>query len=158
MIVGAVISPDGCYRYLLWRVWGDQGRICCFVMLNPSTADASIDDRTIRKCIKFAKKWGFDGIVVVNLFAYRATKPKELKIAVDPVGPENDKYLRLVIESPSVEMIVCAWGENGSLNDRSSVVKKLIVNRSSWALRVSLKTGQPHHPLYIPDDTTPFKI
>lgn len=88
----AVISDDGLYRYLLERHWDDTTSSCTFVMLNPSTADALVDDPTIRRCVGFAKSFGCGSLRVVNLYAYRATKPAELWTVDDPVGPANGSY------------------------------------------------------------------
>ena len=89
----AVLSPCGAYRYLLTRRFGPGKKLATFVMLNPSTADAERDDATIRKCVGFARSWGCAGLQVVNLFAFRATDPTDLRMADDPVGPENDVWL-----------------------------------------------------------------
>ena len=141
----ATISPSGLYRYRLGRTWG-IGETCLFVMLNPSTADAERDDATIRKCMGFARRWGFDGIEVVNLFAYRATDPKMLRRVADPVGPLNDQ----IIEHEAIlhPLIVAAWGANGGLLGRSTRVRKLL-GPSAKCFRIG-KTGEPDHPLYQP--------
>ena len=89
----AVISDCGKYRYRLTRKWG-YGRPCGFIMLNPSTADALHDDPTIRRCVGFAKAWGCGALIVVNLFAVRATSPREMMRADDPVGPENKEHVQ----------------------------------------------------------------
>src|SRR5579859_5937119 len=93
MRAGATFSACRTYRYRLWRSWEPRGSRCVFVGLNPSTADESTDDATIRKCVGFAKRWGFGAIEVVNLFAYagvRSTDPRSLLGVSDPVGPDND--------------------------------------------------------------------
>src|SRR5262245_19133112 len=89
----ALISPCGLYRYWLTRTWDNSLRRVCWVMLNPSTADAEQDDPTIRRCVGFARSWGAGGIIVVNLFAFRASDPKALLRAADPVGPDNDGHI-----------------------------------------------------------------
>src|SRR6185369_17379869 len=89
----AVISKCGKYRYSLRREWIGGAGTVCFIMLNPSTADASVDDPTIRRCIGFAQRWGYQILEVVNLYAYRATRPRDMFAAADPVGPENEYYL-----------------------------------------------------------------
>ena len=141
----AHISRDGKYRYMLVRRWGKGYRYLCFVMLNPSTADALVDDATIRKCIGWAKRFGYDGIIVVNLFAYRATNPEALKQVVDPVGPHNDKWILYAVECAA--KIICAWGNNGKLLDRNVEVLKLMRWWNLYCFKLS-KTGQPVHPLY----------
>ena len=108
---GADISEDGRYRYVLWRdgLVGDDDRACLFIMLNPSTADATKDDPTIRKCIGFCKRWGYGQLFVVNLFAFRTTDPKWLLSgAVDPVGPCNN--MAITGMALCCGDIVCAWG------------------------------------------------
>src|SRR5689334_10494992 len=104
----AMLSPDSNYRYSLRRTWREGSRIVCFIMLNPSTADADLDDPTIRRCIGFAKSWNYDALEVVNLFAWRATKPSVLASIDDPEGLENDGSI--LKAAARAEMIVCAWG------------------------------------------------
>lgn len=147
----ARISDCGRYRYTLQRSWHPAGmnRFVCWVMLNPSTADERQDDPTIRRCVNFAKAWGYDGIEVVNLYAWRATKPTELWKQKDPVGPNNDVTIRLV--SFASALTVCAWGNNAK-DKRLREVTPLLCE--PHALRVT-KAGQPAHPLYLPQDLTP---
>lgn len=151
--MGADISSDGRYRYRLWRSWG-PGTRCVWVMLNPSTADSNIDDPTIRKCVGFAQRWGHEGIEVVNLFAWRATKPSELYTVADPVGPRCDEALMAAVSSH--EHVVLAWGNNGVLKGRGQEVFDLI--RGECIPGALHKTGQdqPGHPLYLPYTTKPF--
>lgn len=104
---GAILSEDGLYRYRLWRRWG-TGPHALWVMLNPSTADANQDDPTIRKCMGFAKLWGFEGIEVVNLFAWRSTSPDAIRMVADPVGPENDVHIREA--AAKAPQVVAGWG------------------------------------------------
>lgn len=114
-----------------------------FIMLNPSTADALKDDPTIRRCIAYAQGWGYGMLEVVNLFAWRATFPRELALAPDPVGPENDEYLRhaLVIS----DVAICAWGRHGG--ERAEKVKLLGEQYPLHVLGFN-KDGSPVHPLY----------
>ena len=100
-------NVDGHYRYMLGRQWGAPPFLL-WMMLNPSTADATEDDPTIRRCSGFAKHWGFGGLVVVNLFAFRATNPADLRAAEQPIGPENDRHL--VNAARSCPRVVAAWG------------------------------------------------
>lgn len=104
---GASLSSDGRYRYELTRRWDNSTSTVTYVMLNPSTADASVDDPTIRRCIGFAQSHGFGGLRVLNLYAFRATQPKDMFRAIDPVGPENDTYLGNLDTGSTV---VAAWG------------------------------------------------
>lgn len=171
---GATISTDGRYRYKLWREWrgvapdknwrwlgakdGSGQELgwplsCVFVMLNPSTADGSKDDPTIRRCVGFAKRLGYDRLVVVNLFAYRATNPKEL-LALnhddDPVGVENSTYVkRATFEDCGV--VVCAWGAHGSHLGQAETVMGWLPSDKTYCLGKT-KAGHPRHPLYLPDD------
>jgi len=152
----AVLSDCGTYRYKLTRTWDERIERVTFVMLNPSTADATVDDPTIRRCAGFAKAWGFGGLSVVNLYALRATNPRDLWTHPDPVGPDNDLWLTLALTHSS--RIVAAWGANAK-PDRVARFWQLAEARldesRGWghvsALRVT-KSGAPGHPLYIPAD------
>lgn len=107
---GALLSDCGTYRYNLWRRWGD-GLLMGFCMLNPSTADADVDDQTIRRCCYFAQREGFDGIYVVNLYAYRATDPADLwRHGGGGRGPENDQHIAAAIHNERIGTFVAAWG------------------------------------------------
>ena len=123
-----------------------------FVMLNPSTADAAHDDPTIRKCIGFAKRFGYGAIEVVNLFAYRATDPDDLKRANYPIGPDNDAHIRAVCRH--VTQVVAAWGANVSGPiplHRAQEVKRLLDELYVQPVALATtKTGQPSHPLMLP--------
>lgn len=107
MVRDAILSDDGKYRYLLSRAWA-AGHKVLFVMLNPSTADAKVDDPTIRKCVGFAQRWGFARVDVANLYALRSTDPLGLARVVDPVGPDADFHLRLALQTAA--KVVFAWG------------------------------------------------
>lgn len=111
----ATLSENGWYRYDLERKWERViTRKIVWVMLNPSTADARFDDATIRKCVGFSRHWGFDGMAVVNQFAYRATDPNEL-VNLDRKtrgGPENLAFVRSHIADPKTQLVVAAWGAN----------------------------------------------
>ncbi len=154
----AVLSNDGRFRYRLVRRWS-VAPAATFVMLNPSTADADLDDPTIRRCEGFARSWGHGGIVVVNLFAFRATDPRDLVNAMhageDVVGPENDTFLRDAVTGSS--LTVAAWGTRGRLAGRDTAVVSLIqgLGVALTALRVS-KDGLPVHPLYLPANLKPI--
>lgn len=91
---GAVIDKTGLYRYSLWREWDIDKSKIVFIMLNPSKADASIDDPTLRRCISFAKFWDYGSLIVVNLFAFRTASPLELKKVDNPIGKQNDRHLK----------------------------------------------------------------
>lgn len=148
---GAKISECGQYRYGLLRRWNDDLPLT-FVMLNPSTADADLDDPTIRRCMGFARRDGYGGIYVFNLYAYRATDPKALLTCADPVGPENDSYLtrHLWAAHQQGRPVVAAWGANAR-PDRVRAVLDLVPG-APWRCLGVTKAGAPKHPLYIKGD------
>ncbi len=153
----AILSPCGIYRYSLTRSWfqadtpkGDK-TFCLFVMLNPSTADASLDDPTIRRCVGFASRWGYRHLSVVNLFALRATDPTAL-YAVSPsyaIGGDNDAHIRM--HAKAADLVVCAWGSHGGLRNRDREVKKILLEEAADRVMALgwTKGGQPRHPLYM---------
>ena len=183
----AAISPCGTYRYRLsrewrlhplpaqWEMWteedgspaldGEGKQIgeplaCVFVMLNPSTADNQADDPTIRRCVAFAQRLGFDKLIVVNLFAFRATDPKAIIRAPpdsDPVGHENQRHINRALDEAG--MIVCAWGAHGGHLDQDETMLGWIES-ANWknAPVVALgltADGFPRHPLYLRADAEP---
>lgn len=145
----AIISDCLAYRYRLDRVWDDRLQKVAFIMLNPSTADHNEDDPTIRRCIRFAKDWGYGGISVANLFALRATNPISLRMVAAPVGPENDIHIMSVAKE--CREIVCAWGAHGGLLSRDEAVSRMLTGRNTVSLKLT-KDGSPGHPLYIKAD------
>jgi hypothetical protein len=124
-------------------------------MLNPSTADAARDDPTIRSCVHFTRQWGYGGLVVVNLFAWRATDPAELVAASDPVGPANDATIARYAMG---RRIIAAWGSHGELLDRDCAVLEMLGDRRRIACLGLTASGKPRHPLYSARDTVPQKI
>lgn len=151
----AVLSDCGQYRYRLTRSWGNGPR-AVFLMMNPSTADASVDDATIRKCMGFARRWGYDGIEVVNLFALRSRDPKALLTADDPLGPDNWYWTAEVLGSN--REVICSWGCEDTLKKDSKLMKHadLVI----WSIRQCFpdikvmclgktKGGTPRHPLML---------
>jgi hypothetical protein len=173
--IGAEIS--GPYRYLLWREWRDLASPCprdhwwwwdaydgaghqlggplsvVFVMLNPSTADSRLDDPTIRRCVDFAKRWQYQRIDVVNLFAYRATRPQVIlgmDHTVDIVGPRNQDFVERALDQAG--LIVCAWGNHGTHLGQDQTMMGWIQGASNLPLMCLGRTrsGQPKHPLYVP--------
>jgi len=149
----AAISECGRYRWWLRRSWrhGGDGRQVCFVMLNPSSADAFRDDPTIRRCMGFARTWGFSTLSVRNLFAWRTADPAELLTAEDPIGEaRGDLAMR---SARSADLIVAAWGADVPFGrDRQAIA--FLVGRPLYCLGIT-KTGQPRHPLYVRSDTKP---
>lgn len=145
----AMISACGAYRYRLQRRWAD-GDLLGYIMLNPSIADATVDDPTIRRCMSFAMGHGFGGIRVVNLFALRATNPAELIGPEDPVGPDNDRHLvEMAALAKHGARVVAAWGV-----PKNNLVFERAIRVAGWfgsglhALGVS-RDGHPRHPLYL---------
>jgi hypothetical protein len=153
---GASFSACRTYRYRLWRSWGPRDRRCVFVGLNPSTADESRDDPTIRKCVGFAKRWGFGAVEVVNLFAYagaQSTDPRSLLGVSDPIGPENDAALRTAFRDAN--RIVWAWGRHDP-RVRSLVQARVASprwpgrgHRCETGCLGRSQDGSPRHPLRI---------
>ncbi len=148
----AFVSACGKYRYTLIRTWNSALPCCCFVMLNPSTADAMTDDPTIRRCISFAKENGFGKLVVVNLFAYRATNPSALDDVADPVGEYNDNTINACATSAST--VICAWGANKIALQRESKIQAILFAAKITPMCFGLsKGGFPRHPLMLPKNT-----
>lgn len=125
-------------------MWDIQRPVVLFVGLNPSTADHRVDDPTIRRCIQFASDWGFGGLAMANLFAFRTPWPRVLRRAANPVGPRNDAWLRRLVDE--AELTVAAWGNHGDYMDRDRQVVKML--RKPKCLAIT-KRGRPKHPLYL---------
>jgi hypothetical protein len=150
---GATFSLDRRHRYTLWRAWAPGPR-ALFCMLNPSTADESVLDPTLRRCLGFAQRWHFAGFEVVNLFALRSTDPARLCEDADPVGPGND--VAIVEAARRAGVVVCGWGVHGTLRGRDAAVLELLAGVADLvALRLT-KGGAPSHPLYLPADLKPL--
>lgn len=151
----AVLSEDGTYRYSLRRWWAPTPLVR-FIMLNPSTADATVDDPTIRRCMGFARAWGYGGIVVHNLYALRATDPGALLAHPDPIGPDNDEHLR---RGASAALTVCAWGAHPMAGRRADEVIGLLLGLGDAPHHLGLtKAGAPRHPLYLPRTAVPTRL
>lgn len=150
----ARLDLSGAYRYTLTREVGPAagGRVV-FIMLNPSTADAEVDDPTIRRCIGFARTWGFGTLTVVNLFALRATNPRELLRHEFPDGMDNDRWTTWAIER--ADCIVCAWGALAKpLRHRARATEAWLRGLGKWTYCLGhTKDGEPRHPLYVRADT-----
>ncbi len=141
------------YRYALWRRWAAGDDFVLIVSLNPSTADHRRDDPTIRRCIGFARDWGYSGLCVANLFAFRATRPEDLKAAARPVGPRNDHWLRRLAAEAS--LVVGGWGNHGTFMNRAETVRALLPELH--VLRLN-RSGEPAHPLYLPRHLRPWPL
>lgn len=150
----ATFSPCRTYRYALTRRWEeDDSDGVAFLMLNPSTADAMADDPTIRRCVGFAKTWGFGGLLVLNLFALRATDPKQLYGHDDPVGPDNDAVIGGWLDRLSGP-VVAAWGVHGAYRQRHAEVTDLVRAHGKQLMCLgATKDGHPKHPLYVAAST-----
>ena len=149
----AKLSDCRKYRYALWRTWDNSKPYVMFVGLNPSTADEVSDDPTLTRCMNFAKLWGFGGVCMANLFAFRATEPSDMKLAEDPIGKENDQFLRNL--AGNAGLVVAAWGNDGSFLNRSAQVKEMLPNLHCLKMN---KSGEPAHPLYQKASTFPKPI
>jgi hypothetical protein len=149
----AVFSNCRKYRYRLWRRWA-PGPSCLWVMLNPSTADEIKNDPTVERCERRARAMGYAAVEVVNLFAFRATDPDEMKAAADPVGPENDQAILAAVADAG--LVVCGWGNHGGHIGRSSQVKELIASAGATPHHLGATSkGEPRHPLYVRYDVQP---
>lgn len=154
-------SPTRTHRYTLYRHWGSGSAYCVFIGMNPSGADVLHDDRTVAKCARLAKRWGYDQFYMLNTFALRATNPEELAQASDPVGPENDRYIREV--AGDADLVVVAWGKPARLRDRDREVTALlreVCDPSRVKCFALNQDGTAKHPLYVKEDSAliPFPL
>ena len=165
--MSAILSEDRVYRYTLWRDWpmldgeerqgfGRKRAYAMFVGLNPSTADEIQDDPTIRRCVGFANAWGYGALCMTNLFAFRATNPKEMMAAKDPIGPDNDTWIEDSAREAGI--IIAAWGKHGHYlkRDEKVIVKFSQILRTDFKCFGRNKDGSPRHPLYLPKDAKPI--
>ncbi len=152
---GAEISTCRRYRYRLWRRFGD-GPALCVIGLNPSTADETVDDPTVVRCVRRARSWGYGALVLVNLFAWRATDPLDLAVVDDPVGPEGNRAI--IAEAADCGGALCAWGTHGRLRGRGAEVEGLLRRMGAplYVLRLN-GDGSPAHPLYLPYSLRPVR-
>ena len=150
----AIISPCGLYRYTLVRLWDKDKPYLPFVMLNPSTADATKDDPTIRRCISFAQREGAGGIVVVNLYAFRSTDPKVLRTVPEPVGPLNKTAIfdAATTAAEAGMPVICAWGAHGITPAASDALRKAREFGAVLACLGKTAGGHPRHPLFVRAD------
>ncbi|MBX3356447.1 MAG: DUF1643 domain-containing protein [Phycisphaeraceae bacterium] len=148
MNADARFSPCRRYRYLLKRRWAREKPFVLFIGLNPSTADETLDDPTVRRCVGFARSWGYGGLMLANLFAFRSTCPRRLTQVRDPVGPENDDWL--VRSARSAGLVVAAWGVHGTLQDRADAVVGQLPDLYCLG---TTRAGAPRHPLYLSANT-----
>lgn len=152
--MGAEFSPCRRWRYTLWRIWDESKPYCAFIGLNPSTATETENDPTVSRCINYARDWEYGGMFMLNLFGWRATKPKDMKSAKEPVGPDNDAAILRVAKDAG--LVVCAWGNDGAYRDRSGHVRALLREASIKVHSLTVTgSGEPGHPLYLRSDCKP---
>lgn len=152
---GALFSPCRRWRYLLWRRWDPSKGVVMFVGLNPSTADETKDDPTIRRCIGYAKDWGYGALWMLNIFAFRATAPADMKRAgEDAIGPRNNEYL--VQAGHQANLVVAAWGAHGGFLGRQARVLRMLQQAQVHVDALGVTAGGfPKHPLYLRKDLVP---
>lgn len=171
-LCGATFSKCDNYRYRLWRYWDEDPNkmVACFIGLNPSTADEQQLDPTLRRLKSFAMQWGCRGFEMLNLFAYRATDPKDMMRQEDPIGCGNDRAIITTAERCS--FVVCCWGVGGSHKLRSARVLWALKNRLGKrrlhcfgitkkyrsSLDPTREVGQPKHPLYLPGKSVTIEL
>ena len=147
---GATFDGTQLYRYTLSRRMSEGDKTMLVIGLNPSTATATEDDPTIRRCVGFALREGCNQYLMGNLFAYRSTQPEYLYSVIDPVGPQNDFWLKYMAKE--ADIIVAAWGAYPLAFERGKKVKELLASRTIYCLGKT-KGGAPKHPLYLPKNT-----
>lgn len=134
----------GTYRYSLYRKWG-EGKTMAFIGLNPSTADASKDDQTIRKVVGYARREGCGSLFMLNLFAYRSRDPKVLTVVEDPIGPNNKQVIQATIDQS--QLVLVGWGSDKSIT--SGVIQSVLPASGTYYCLGINKDGNPKHPLYL---------
>lgn len=155
MLNECVFSPDRCYRYTLVHRWDellDPERGIAWIGLNPSTADEHQLDPTLRRIRAFSAAWGYAYFVMLNLFAWRATDPADMKAAADPVGPDNDRWIAQW--TGAADRVMLAWGEHGAHLGRDRSVLDILDPTKIFCLERNA-SGQPKHPLYVSRAATP---
>ena len=156
--VTAEFSPCRTWRYILRRRWS-SGPVIGFILLNPSTADETLNDPTIRRCIGFAKAFGYGSLVLGNLFALRSTDPMALRSHDNPIGPGNNEAMLSIVDEAESGRVICGWGNHGNFMRRGLEVRQLL---GQWRARpeaLSLtRADEPGHPLYLRADARPFPL
>jgi hypothetical protein len=148
----ALFSDCKRYRYTLVRQWSHGPKSIAFIGLNPSTADEIKNDPTVAKCIRWAKKWGYNEMWMLNIFAIRSTDPKYLRMVADPIGFGNDTSISHITSKATT--IVCCWGTGGEFLHRGYRVWHDLLNHSKTYCLGYTKAGHPRHPLYMSNDTS----
>jgi hypothetical protein len=157
IVTTALFGGDGNeFRYKLSRRW-ESGACVLFIMMNPSTADLEVDDPTVAKCGRLARRWGYAGVTVGNTFAYRATAQDRLAAVPDPVGPENDRHLLDMAQEAAMTVFAYGTPKHKALRSRGPAVARMIRDHgiATHVLRLS-KDGVPYHPLYLSESLLPF--
>lgn len=151
----ATFNVSRTHRYRLSRVWDERRPRLNFLMLNPSTADAFVVDPTVRRCLGFARLWGYGSLEVTNVFALRATDPRELRLNDDPVGAGNDDAI--LAAAHCADLVICAWGVHAAYLGREREVLDLLADaRERVSTLTRTKDGHPGHPLYVAANTEPL--
>jgi hypothetical protein len=154
---GARFSECRRWRYLLWRRWDERKPVANFLMLNPSTADEFQLDPSCTRARNYAQRWGYGGVLITNIFAWRATLPAELKLVKNPVGRGND--VAILRAAREARIVVCAWGNHGAHLDRAARVRRMLEqNRVKLHVLRLNDSGHPAHPLYLPGILKPIKL
>ncbi|HMP07602.1 MAG TPA: DUF1643 domain-containing protein [Lacipirellulaceae bacterium] len=150
----AWLSPCGRYRHALGRHWDRAAGFALFIGVNPSTADAEQDDPTIRRCVRFAKDWGYGGLEMCNLFDWRATDPAKLPRKGFAVSEYNDPTLRVRVAGAAV--VIAAWGAVPWAQPRIDEIQRTVfAEEPRWHCLGLTKQGYPRHPLYVPAKAVP---
>ncbi|QCE32441.1 DUF1643 domain-containing protein [Acetobacteraceae bacterium] len=154
----AIYSGEGnCYRYTLTRIWDTEKPRILWIMMNPSVATETEDDRTVAKCQRLSRKWGYGSMNVGNSFAYRATDQKRLLEVSDPVGPENLQYL--ICMAKESDKVILAYGtpQAKQLQAQGTKIAQALAKEgiALYALKISTK-NRPYHPLYLSEDSKPI--
>ena len=153
---GAVFTECDKYRPLLWRVLDPSKPMALWIMLNPSTADENVLDPTITRCRNFSMDWGYGGLLVCNLFDYRATYPKNMKVQAEPVSDHNQ--LAILQAANVADLIVCAWGVHGQHQGQDQLILAWLLAAKHTLYYLALtKIGMPKHPLYLRGDLEPMR-
>lgn len=153
----ALFSTDERYRFMLRIEWNDAKPACVFIGLNPSTADENVDDPTVRRCKRFARDWGAGSLVMLNLFAYRATLPKDMMAVADPIGILPTERILLTDQLGAGAIFnIAAWGNHGLFRNRQGEFLNNLLNENTRLHHLGLSlAGTPKHPLYLKADTKP---
>ena len=156
MISNAIFSDDRKYRYSLTRIWDSSKLRVCFIGLNPSTANEHVNDPTIRRCIKYAMDWDYGSLIMVNLFAYRTTNPKELMKQKEPIGEGNTNTHRIIEAIGTSKITICAWGTKGGFMGRDNIIMSILTGSNKLHYLKLTKDRHPCHPLYLPAALKPI--